>query len=520
MDALTNRARAFSYLRFSRAEQLEGDSLRRQTAAARDYAERNGLDLDDSLNLQDLGVSAFRGKNATEGALAAFIEAVDGGKVPVGSYLLVENLDRLSRDKIMPALNRFSALLEKGVNVVTLTDGKVYTADSLNNLPDLMLSLLVMSRAHDESAMKSQRLRAVWRNKKERAANGDHVLTKWAPAWLRVNNESFEVIPERAAIVKRIFQLTLEGRGYVGIARQFNVEKVPPFSKSDGWHHSYVKRILENEAVIGRYQPMKDTHDESGKRKRVPDGDPIEGYYPAIISESDFYRVRHSKPGISAKRAGSLPQNVLSGLAVCGKCGGKMHFINKGKPSNLRRKLSAADLVAVPDQTYLHCDNSRRKGTCDAKAVRYQPALEEVLEQVRDFRDIEPDGSAVKARNDEIDTLTAEIAETQAGIETAIDALLRVPSQALEKRLGELESQLISLKAKKAEIQEKQIIDDGADPFEGKPYDTFLDTSPRVLSSKESPAILIAHINAELKRMVGCVELERDKPVRVIQRMD
>ena len=108
---MTNRPKAYSYLRFSTPEQMQGDSFRRQTEAARQYAEDHGLDLDESLTFKDLGVSAFRGKNVVEGALGQFIAAVDSGKVKPGSYLLVENLDRLSRDRIMSALNRFSALL-------------------------------------------------------------------------------------------------------------------------------------------------------------------------------------------------------------------------------------------------------------------------------------------------------------------------------------------------------------------------------------------------------------------------
>ena len=168
----TNYPKAYSYQRFSTPEQAKGDSLRRQLEAATAHAEAHGLDLDTDLTFQDLGVSAFRGKNAVEGALAAFIEAVDTGKVEPGSYLLIESLDRLSRDRIMAALNRFSALLEKGVNVVTLSDGKTYTADSLNELPDLMVSLLVMSRAHEESAMKSKRGRAAWKQKRSGRQTG------------------------------------------------------------------------------------------------------------------------------------------------------------------------------------------------------------------------------------------------------------------------------------------------------------------------------------------------------------
>ncbi len=160
----TNRAKAYSYLRFSTPEQERGDSFRRQTDAAQRYAEQNGLDLDDSLTLEDTGVSAFRGRNIQEGRLGAFIDAVNTGYVRPGSYLLVESLDRLSRDRIMPALSLFSSLMEKGITIVTLSDTKVYTKDSLNNIADLMLSLLVMARAHEESAMKSHRMKAAWRS--------------------------------------------------------------------------------------------------------------------------------------------------------------------------------------------------------------------------------------------------------------------------------------------------------------------------------------------------------------------
>ena len=125
MSEGTNRAKAYSYLRFSTPDQMQGDSFRRQTEAARKYAEHHGLDFDDDLTFRDLGVSAFRGANVVEGALGQFIEAVNAGRVQTGSYLLVENLDRLSRDKIMPALNRFSSLLEAGITIVTLSDGKV-----------------------------------------------------------------------------------------------------------------------------------------------------------------------------------------------------------------------------------------------------------------------------------------------------------------------------------------------------------------------------------------------------------
>jgi len=94
---------AYSYLRFSTPDQAAGDSRRRQMAMAEKYAAEHHLKLDLSLSFRDLGVSAYRGQNAREGALRAFLDAIEHNLVPPGSFLLIESLDRLSRDRILAA---------------------------------------------------------------------------------------------------------------------------------------------------------------------------------------------------------------------------------------------------------------------------------------------------------------------------------------------------------------------------------------------------------------------------------
>ncbi len=140
------KPRAYSYLRFSTPEQLKGDSLRRQSEAAQAYADRYGLELDQELTFRDIGVSAYRGANV-EKALGAFLEAVDSGRVKPGSCLLVENLDRLSRADIRTARDRFESILDRGIHIVTLTNGKTYSAEGYD-LAVMLLTLMEMSRAH------------------------------------------------------------------------------------------------------------------------------------------------------------------------------------------------------------------------------------------------------------------------------------------------------------------------------------------------------------------------------------
>lgn len=126
-------AKAYSYIRFSTPDQIKGDSLRRQLELSERYVRENNLTLDTSLTLHDLGLSAFHGKNVEKGALGAFLTAVDQGKVRPGSFLLVESLDRLSRAQVIDALGLFTSILNNGITIVTLSDGQVYSRESIKD---------------------------------------------------------------------------------------------------------------------------------------------------------------------------------------------------------------------------------------------------------------------------------------------------------------------------------------------------------------------------------------------------
>ncbi len=488
--------KAFSYLRFSTPDQIRGDSFRRQTEAARAYADRHGLELDD-LTFHDLGVSAFRGANAVEGALGQFVAAVDAGRVPKGSYLLVENLDRLSRDRLWTAVTRFASLLERGVVVVTLTDGKVYTAESLNNLGELLGSLVTMQGAHEESDRKSRRLIAAWQNKRARATTGGHKMTSKAPAWLRLKSGAFEVIEERAALVRRIFALALAGHGKANIARALNAEGIAPFGdgpsearKADGWHPSYIQKILSNDAVIGRYQPMRRVWAD-GVKRREAEGAPIEGYFPVILSDpADFHRLGR-RSGLSG-HGSNEPVNALAGLARCAACGGSLHYINKGRPPR--------------GNAYLACDGARRKGTCTAKSVRYGVVLDALVLAMEDgeidLRTLAA-GDALDRKRElagQIEATEGRIAGAETAIGNLLDVLSRVPSAAVEARLAEQEAALAPLRAERARLErEASEIAVGGDPA-GAVLDVLNEVN-------RGGGDTIIRCNAALKRIVERIEI-------------
>lgn len=270
--------------------QLRGDSLRRQQQSSRAYAEQNGLELAEDFKLEDIGVSAFKGANVSSGDLGKFLTLVRAGEIARGSYLLVESLDRISRQQVLDSIPVFFDIIKSGINVATLADGHLYRAGE-TNFGDIMYSVMVLSRAYEESKTKSMRVGEAWRNKRNKAS--EKKLTKVAPAWLtlREDRSTFDLIEGRADVVRQIFGLADAGHGSFVIARRLNESGVPTFTKSNGWHESYVTKILNNRAVLGEFQPHR--YDEHGER--IPTGDPITNYFPKIIEEDQFLRIQAAR---------------------------------------------------------------------------------------------------------------------------------------------------------------------------------------------------------------------------------
>jgi DNA invertase Pin-like site-specific DNA recombinase len=328
------RPRVYLYLRYSSAEQANGDSVRRQDSLAETWCLRNGFEFDDVQRIVDEGISAYHGKNSTKGNLGTFLDDVEKGEVPRGSYLLVESFDRLSRENILTAFGLFSGLLLKGITIVTLADNVTYLPESSNDLGGILSSIVKMSLAHEESLKKSQRGEATWVGKRDAArdVNGTK-LTARAPGWLRLapDRKSFIVIDERAKIVNQIYEDTLRGFGRERLARALNESGCEIWGdgrrKGRKWHPSTITKILDNEAVIGRFQPHRLV-----EGKRVKAGEVIENYFPAIVSEDLFYRVQASRSGKPCMpgRNGISVTNLFTHLAKCERTGMPANYDDKG----------------------------------------------------------------------------------------------------------------------------------------------------------------------------------------------
>jgi DNA invertase Pin-like site-specific DNA recombinase len=318
---------ADSHLRFSSPQQATGDSIRRQTQAREAWlAAHPTVELDKRLVMTDPGRSAFKRTDWDTYALARFVDHIKSGQVKAGSYLLVENLDRLSREDAGEATKLFLSIVNKGIVVVQLSPIVMEFRRPVN-VQSLMFAIVELSRGHSESATKSERVGAAWARKQREAS--ERVVTRRLPGWVRYDNGKLVLDVTKAETVRRIYALALDGLGVWAIAKLFNEQKVPVIGRQTfkgrpaAWCSTTVHHILRTRAVLGDYVPYR-----CRTQGRKPTGEPVPNYFPPVIDADTFQRVQ---AGLKThERAGSgrwgKHVNLFAGLLVDARNGGSLTY--------------------------------------------------------------------------------------------------------------------------------------------------------------------------------------------------
>lgn len=434
--------KVYSYARISSTEQKKGHGLQRQRDAAEEYAEKHHMPLDETLRLEDSGRSAFYGEHRKSGVLGQFLRLVEAGGVARGSVLIVEDLDRLSRENPWDAMQQLGDLMKAGIDVLTTRDMQKYSRADDSNPAAPIIATVRMFLAHDESKKKSTRLRAVWKSKREKARNGGRKLTGMCPAWLKLSKDKrrYEVIPERAALILKVYQEKLAGKGIESIARELNESGVL-WSKK-GWHKSYLAYILHTPAVIGEFTPHGRING-----KRQPVGEPIPDYYPAVVPKPLYYQVQQqfeqNQTTYKGGRNGKI-RNLFAHLVKCSYCGAPMQFLDK------RPKRGGV--------SRLMCDNARRGLGCSRHAIQYPEFERLMLTYCIGLRpqDLLADDSETASQ---VTLLHGKLAAAKAelsGIATQVENLADSIANTADKRVREvLEKRLSDALAKQPALEKE-----------------------------------------------------------------
>ncbi|CAH1526313.1 conserved hypothetical protein [Vibrio owensii] len=301
---------AYLYARFSTKRQEDGDSLERQTQLAQEWCSRNDVALSEQ-TFEDLGVSAF--KEGSKPALSEFIQAVQSQKVPTGSYLLIEDDDRLSRRGWKHTQDLMHDLVNLGIKVVLVKNNREYNASNINDIGDNIVLMVNADRAHKESERKSQLIRA----QRSRARENRQVTGK-LPAWIVRDGDGFEFNGMRECILELVNHRA-NGLSLQSVAKTLNKDGYTTSTGAD-WSSSGVRSIIENRALYGA-KAYFDTDKATGRINKAPIDIQLD-IFPSLISFDKWSSIQQkSKSGAGGRTS---RKGAYSQLLRCGKCGGAL----------------------------------------------------------------------------------------------------------------------------------------------------------------------------------------------------
>jgi DNA invertase Pin-like site-specific DNA recombinase len=444
--------KAWIYARFSTADQAKGHSLERQLTDCRSYCERNEWAHDPSREMLDSGKSAYSGSNRGDGSALGQFEAMAKGGQRNGHILVVENIDRITRQGFTQATTFVQGLLENGVSVGIVRGDQFLDASKKPDLIEMIKVMLEADLGNKESSKKSERVRKAWNAKVEAAQNGNKLaMTKQLPAWLEMdkNTKEIKLVAHRVKVLREIYEMYLAGNGLPSIIQTLNGRKEPSWgfdnkAGKNGWTGGYMHKILTSRAVLGELKT-------NGQLSiTVPD------YYPQAIDADTFNRVaalRKTRQKLAGKGVKER-NNLFAGVARCGECGAAMYYMSKRKAGAIvrhKRPNGYIEYVNRETKAILKCEDARRGFGCTNKRGFNYPKLErDVLHYYletaladRIFDNQNPSQKLAEAVAEQ----ARKIDVAQTNLENLADNLAMSKSKILAERLSKMETEIETMQA-------------------------------------------------------------------------
>jgi len=442
--------KCFIYYRVSSEKQTEKSGIERQEDTLRAYVERTGLcasmDESEAIEIHDSGVSAFKGINTSSaGQLGQWMDQVRAGMWD-GSSLVVESIDRFSRQNPFTVMGYINELVS---HQVTIHDVSLNMQINLANSALLPMVTMSAQRAYEESKLKSDRIRAGWAKKREQAFNKGTIVTNKRPAWIDVEDNRY-VLNAKAEVVREIFRLYQTGLGTPTIAKILNERGSEWLLGRSVWRGEAVHKILRNRRVTGLISISEIIRDYNSTETPMTQKKYEMDVYPPVISTDEFELVqkmlvsRRSNAGRITGTENLVKNNIFSGVFRCATCGSVMYHNvvqAKRKPKNGDPK--------VEEYRYIRCMNER-DGLCDNKSLRYEVLERFLIEHIRglDFNQIiKPDevNPQIELIRVQIEEEIKHIQEYEHGIERLKNSNRKIPFDVLTEledsraRLNELQ---------------------------------------------------------------------------------
>lgn len=321
------------YLRLSRedGDKAESDSILNQRKLLEDYIKTHpDLHLVDFY--QDDG---YTGTNFDRPGFRAMEKAIDRGSI---NCVLVKDLSRFGRDYIEMGRYLERIFPAQGVRFIAVNDH----VDSQHGRYDMLLPMKNIFNTQYARDI-SDKVRSAIHTKQER---GEFVGAFACYGYRKdpSNHSHLLIDPPAAQVVQRIFDLFEQGYGKVKIAKQLNLEGLPPpseYKRLSGlryhngqkiehttyWTYATIHCILQNQMYTGAMEQgktLRSTMHGKAKQKPKQDRAVVPGTHEAIIQAEQWLRVQ----SLLEKRTRQLDfeqnQHLFAGFLRCGDCGRAM----------------------------------------------------------------------------------------------------------------------------------------------------------------------------------------------------
>ncbi|MBR6208660.1 MAG: recombinase family protein [Oscillospiraceae bacterium] len=282
----------------------------------------------------------------------AMLQDARGGKLDV---IYTKSVSRFARNTV-DLLDAVRELRDLGVEVV-------FEKENISTFQPASELYLTIAASIAENELQVDSERQQW-SVRHRYENGWISIGHGMCGYRMLPDNTLEIVPEEAEIIRRIFNMYLAGHGSDTIARALNKDGLRT-SAGKPWSHQTVLRALENEKYMGDTLSMKSVK-RHGVKLMNTDGQYAPRYYiedthPGIVSKEDFQaaqelRQQRKNGKITGQKRAEHP---FSGLVECGLCHSR--YIHKVNGSGLKWQ---SDIWAC--YTNLHkgasaCRNTRIK---------------------------------------------------------------------------------------------------------------------------------------------------------------
>lgn len=388
------------YERLSRDDEMVGDSnsIVNQKKMLEDYAKQNGY-----TNIEHFTDDGYSGGSFDRPDWKRMIAGIEDGSI---GTVIVKDMSRIGRDYLQVGFYTEVMFKEKEVHFIAIANGvDNQKRESSEFAP--FLNIMNEWYIRDSSRKVTTVLRA-------RGMEGKHTTNNAIYGYRKSEEDKNQwVIDEEAAeVVRRIYRMSLEGKGPYEIARILSEEQIERPSyylakrglgtcRSNNntatpyvWRGATVRDILSKPEYMGHtvnFRSYKESYKDK-RAKKTPKEDWVifKNTQEAIVSEKMWNKVQELRKTV--RRTDTVGEaNPFTGLLYCADCGAKMynHRGGAGRARNWKGELNGK---RRPDRDEYNCStyNLSRQSydkQCSQHYIRTEVVRKLVLETIKAVSD-------------------------------------------------------------------------------------------------------------------------------------